>query len=106
MSRETVSHINQADPEPGIQVGSARLHLSGDGCNHRDSNVCPACADLTDAEVAALREYFARLSCPDCLRHVQNAEAAPGWRWRCPECRTDWLAVDDGPLDIKWVRDV
>ena len=101
-----MSHINQADPEPGLQVGSARLHLSSDGCNHRDSNVCPACADLTDAEVAALREYFARLSCPDCLRHVQNAEAAPGWRWRCPECRTDWLAVDDGPLDIKWVRDV
>ena len=55
------SHINQANPNPGIQVGSARLHLSSDGCNHRDSNVCPACADLTDAEVAALREYFARL---------------------------------------------
>lgn len=101
-----MSHINQADPEPGLQVGSARVHLSSDGCNHRDSNVCPACAELTEDEVAALREYFARLSCPDCLRHVQNAEAAPGWRWRCPECRTDWLAVDDGPLDIKWVRDV
>jgi len=57
-----VSHINQASPEPGIQVGSARVHLSGDGCNHRDSNVCPACAELTDDEVAALREYFERIA--------------------------------------------
>lgn len=46
----------------GIQVGSARVHLSGDGCNHRDSNVCPACAELTDDEVAALREYFERIA--------------------------------------------
>lgn len=57
-----MSHINQANPNPGIQVGSARLHLSGDGCNHRDSNVCPACADLTGDEVAALREYFERIA--------------------------------------------
>ncbi len=92
-----MSHINQASPEPGIQVGSARVHLSGDGCNHLevlvrpahdhlrlgtrvvdpllnpdmrawfgtllgDSNVCPACAELTDDEVAALREYFERIA--------------------------------------------
>lgn len=43
-------------------VGGARVDLDGDGCNHRDGNVCPACAELTDDEVAALREYFARLA--------------------------------------------
>lgn len=41
-----------------IPVGSPRIHLDNDGCNHMDGNVCPACAELTDAEVAALREYF------------------------------------------------
>lgn len=38
----------------------ARIHLDG-GCDHRGPNVCPECAHLTDAEVAALREYFALL---------------------------------------------
>jgi hypothetical protein len=42
-------------------VGGARIHLEGDGCNHRHGNVCPACAELTEAETAALREYFALL---------------------------------------------
>lgn len=41
-----------------IPVGSARIHLQSDGCNHRDNNVCPACAELTDEEVRAIREYF------------------------------------------------
>lgn len=44
-----------------IPVGSAHIHLDNDGCNHMGGNVCPACAELTDAEVAALREYFALL---------------------------------------------
>jgi len=51
---------------PNCPVGGAdgrvRIYLDNDGCNHRDNNVCPVCAELTDAEVAALREYFARLS--------------------------------------------
>lgn len=38
--------------------GAVRIHLN-DGCNHRYGNVCPACAELTDEEVAAIREYFA-----------------------------------------------
>jgi len=44
-----------------IPVGSARFQFDKDGCNHLYGNVCPACAELTDAEVEALREYFARL---------------------------------------------
>lgn len=41
-----------------IPVGSARIHLESDGCNHRDNNVCPACAELTAAETDAIRRYF------------------------------------------------
>lgn len=41
-----------------IPVGSPRIHLDGDDCNHRYNNVCPACAELTDEETAAVREYF------------------------------------------------
>ena len=44
-----------------IPVGSPRIHLDTDGCNHRDNNACPACAELTDEETNALREYFALL---------------------------------------------
>ncbi|SBS73872.1 hypothetical protein MHPYR_180100 [uncultured Mycobacterium sp.] len=43
-------------------VGSPRIHLDSDGCNHRNNNACPACVELTDEEVAALREYFALLA--------------------------------------------
>lgn len=44
-----------------IPVGSARIHLQSDGCNHRNNNVCPVCAELTDDEVRAIREYFRSL---------------------------------------------
>lgn len=44
-----------------LQVGAARIHLDNEGCNHLDGNVCPACAELTDDEASAVREYFARL---------------------------------------------
>ncbi|BCI54965.1 hypothetical protein NIIDNTM18_42430 [Mycolicibacterium litorale] len=36
--------------------GAVRIYLN-DGCNHRYGNVCPACAELTDEEAAAIREY-------------------------------------------------
>lgn len=43
-------------------VGGARIHLDDSGCTHRDNHVCPACAELTEAETEALREYFALLA--------------------------------------------
>lgn len=43
-------------------VGGARIHLDTDKCTHRNNHVCPACAQLTDEETEALREYFALLA--------------------------------------------
>lgn len=28
--------------------------------------------------------------------------AAPGWTWSCPDCQSQWIARDAGPLDIRW----
>lgn len=39
-----------------IPVGP-RIHLDDD-CSHRDNHVCPACAQLTPEETAALRELW------------------------------------------------
>jgi hypothetical protein len=44
-----------------IPVGDARVHLDGNDCNHQGRNVCPECAELTQAEVEALRHYFSLL---------------------------------------------
>lgn len=51
------------DMPVGGADGAVRIHIDDiDQCNHRDNNVCPICAELTDEEVAAIRHYFALLA--------------------------------------------
>lgn len=57
----THGHSDHEPCGPSCPVGGAdgrvRIHLFEDKCNHPYGNVCPACAELTDAEAAAIREY-------------------------------------------------
>jgi hypothetical protein len=54
-----------------IPEGSHNIVVGGRGarwwdnpvdCAHADRNVCPACAELTDVEAAAVRAYLAQVS--------------------------------------------
>lgn len=53
-------------------MSDAHLHLDG-GCDHQGSNVCPTCADLTHAEVAAIRTHQALLN----AKHAADAIPEP-----------------------------
>lgn len=38
--------------------GPVRFSNDPDTCTHADRNVCPQCAELTEAEAQAVREYL------------------------------------------------